>query len=50
MAKHRARQFYAASINSPTSEITLGPRGRNVVLDKIWQPDDHEDRVTVAKD
>jgi chaperonin GroEL len=25
-----------------TVKITLGPKGRNVVLDKeIWQPDDH---------
>ena len=33
---HDGQRFCAASINLPTHKVTLGPRGRNVVLERKY--------------
>jgi chaperonin GroEL len=49
----KARQLILAGVNALANvvKVTLGPRGRNVVLDKSWgSPTITKDGVTVAKE
>jgi chaperonin GroEL len=49
----KARQLILAGVNALANvvKVTLGPRGRNVILDKSWgSPTITKDGVTVAKD
>ena len=47
-----ARRALEAGSNklADTVKVTLGPKGRNVVLEKIWCPLITNDGVTIAKE
>ena len=47
----RDRMLRGVDILANAVKVTLGPKGRNVVLDKIFRPAaHHQDSVTVAKE
>ena len=47
----RARMFAGVNILADAVKVTLGPKGRNVVLDKSFgAPTDTKDGVSVAKE
>jgi hypothetical protein len=48
----QSRQAVLRGVNqlADAVKVTLGPKGRNVVLDKVRIADDYQDGVTVAKE